>query len=439
MMTLNKPPMGWNSWDCYGASVNEAQVRENAEYMAKHLKEFGWEYIVVDIQWYEPNAVSHEYNKNAELVMDEFGRLLPAVNRFPSAAGGNGFRPLADYVHSLGLKFGIHILRGIPRQAVRLNTRIYGADRHAAEIADFGNVCQWNGDMCGVDMSRNGAQAYYDSLFRLYALWGVDYVKVDDIARPYHKAEIEAIARAIENSGRDMVLSLSPGAAPIGEAEHLSKWAHMWRMTDDFWDNWELLKKMFDYCREWFPYVGENHFPDCDMLPLGRIRVCNMKREQSVEVAQTMEEEQTMKEKQTMEKEQTTKFTMDEQKLLMSLWAMFRSPLMFGGDMTMNDEFTLSLMQNREIININQNSRGGREVYRKGDEIVWAANGEGNTIYLAHFNVGDREITAEFNSDFIGINEKINVHEVWSGEEQNGIFRIKSVIPPHGVRLYQIN
>ena len=269
--------------------------------------------------------------------------------------------------------------------------------------------------MCGVDMSRKGAQEYYDSIFELYAGWGVDYVKVDDIARPYHGEEVEGVARAIENSGRKMVLSLSPGAAPIAQAEHLSKWANMWRMTDDFWDSWEPLKKMFDYCREWFPYVGENHFPDCDMLPLGRIRLCNM------------------------ENGENTKFTEDEQRLLMSLWAIFRSPLMFGGDMTMNDAFTLSLMQNREIIDINQNSWGGREVYRKGNEIVWAANGADQVIYLAHFNVGDEEIAVEFNTEFLGIREEVNVHEIWSGEEQTGVLKVKSVIPPHGVRLYLLS
>lgn len=415
MITLKKPPMGWNSWDCYGAAVNEAQVRANAEYMAENLKEFGWEYIVVDIQWFEPNAVSHQYNKGAELVMDEFGRLLPAVNRFPSAQGNSGFKLLADYVHSLGLKFGIHILRGIPRQAIRLNTRIRGSDCRAAEIADFGNVCQWNGDMCGIDTSRKGAQEYYDSIFELYAEWGVDFVKVDDIARPYHKAEVEAISNAIKNSGRDMVLSLSPGAAPLPQAEHLSQWANMWRMTDDFWDNWELLRKMFDYCREWFPYVGENHFPDCDMLPLGRIRLCSVKDGEN------------------------TKLTKDEQMLLLSLWAIFRSPLMFGGDMTMNDEFTLSLMQNREIIDIDQNSRGGREVYRKGDEIVWAANGAEGSIYLAHFNIGDKELAAEFDPEFVGVKEEIDAYEIWTKSMQKGILKIKSAIPPHGVRLYRLS
>ena len=231
---LTKPPMGWNSWDCYGASVTEEEVRRNAEYMAANLKQFGWEYVVVDIQWYEPNAAGADYNKNAELIMDEYARLLPAPNRFWSAEGGRGFQPLADFVHSLGLKFGIHILRGIPRQAVRQNAKILSTTHTAAEIADLGSVCLWNDDMCGVDMTRDGAQAYYDSIVSLYASWGVDFIKADDMARPYHKAEIEALQRAIQNSGRQMLLSLSPGEAPLKEALHLHENAHMWRMTDDF-------------------------------------------------------------------------------------------------------------------------------------------------------------------------------------------------------------
>lgn len=406
--------MGWNSWDCYGAAVNEEQVRANALYMAENLKQYGWEYIVVDIQWYEPNATSHLYNDNATLVTDKFGRLMPAENRFPSSAGGKGFAPLAEYVHSLGLKFGIHILRGIPKQVIRDNVQILGSDAHAAEIADFGSVCGWNGDMCGLDMTRDGAQQYYNSIFELYAQWGVDFVKVDDIARPYRKAEVEAINKAIAACGREMVLSLSPGAAPLNEAEHLGQYANMWRMTDDFWDDWELLKKMFDYCRDWFPYVKEGHWPDCDMLPLGRLRICNGKGGE------------------------TTNFTEDEQRLMLSLWAIFRSPLIFGGDMTFNDSFTLSLIQNRDIIEINRNSTGGREVYRKKDEIVWAANGTDGLYYAAQFNIGESPVTSELSPAFIGINGTVNAIEIWSGEQQNGVDRIKSVIPPHGVKLYKI-
>lgn len=414
---ISAPPMGWNSWDCYGASVKESEVRANAEYMAKALKEYGWEYIVVDIQWYEPNASSNEYNSGAELVMDEYSRLMPAENRFPSAEGGKGFAPLGDYIHSLGLKFGIHILRGIPRQAVRKNTAIMGTDRRAAEIADIGSICEWNSDMCGVYMSREGAQEYYDSLFELYASWGVDLVKVDDIARPYHPSEVEAIRKAIDKTGRQIVLSLSPGDASLSAAEHLCENANMWRITDDFWDAWEPLRKMFDYCRGWFPYTGEGHFPDCDMLPLGKIGI------------------------RSLGGARMTNFTEDEQKLLMSLWCIFRSPLMFGGDMVYNDDFTLSLMQNKELIAIDQRSHAGRELYRKGSEIVWAANGEKGVYYLAQFNIGEVGITAVTPLSYLGIEDRVSAVELWTGEhaEVTAENEIVSYVAPHGVCIYKIS
>ncbi len=104
------PPLGWNSWDCFGTTVREEEVRANADFMAAHLAQYGWQYIIVDIQWYEPDAAAGGYRPNANLVMDEYGRLLPTSNRFPSAANGVGFKALADYVHDKGLKFGIHIL-----------------------------------------------------------------------------------------------------------------------------------------------------------------------------------------------------------------------------------------------------------------------------------------------------------------------------------------
>lgn len=412
---IKKPPMGWNSWDCYGASVRENEVRANAEYMAKNLMEYGWEYVVVDIQWFEPNAQSADYNKNAELVMDEYSRLMPAENRFPSAKGGKGFLPLADYVHSLGLKFGIHILRGIPKQAVRKNTKILGTTHTAAEIADFGSVCEWNGDMCGVDMSREGSQEYYNSIISMYADWGVDFIKVDDIARPYHADEIEAIQKAIQNTGREIVLSLSPGEAPVSEAAHLSEYANMWRMTDDFWDGWEQLRKMFGYCADWFPFVTDGSFPDCDMLPLGKIGI------------------------RSHGGERMTNFTQDEQKLMMSLWCIFRSPLMFGGDMTKNDSFTLSLMQNRALININQNSHAGRLVYRKNNEIIWAANGNDGEYYLAQFNVGDKKAAISTPLAFIGIEKPSDAVELWDGNTLFEKKEITSEVPAHGVRIYKIN
>ena len=270
---LKKPPMGWNSWDCYGAAVTEDIVRKNAEFMAKNLKEFGYEYIVVDIQWSNPAAENHEYQPFTELCTDGYSRLIPAENRFPSSKGGKGFAPLAEYVHSLGLKFGIHIMRGIPRQAVHNNTPIKGTDKTARDIAKTDSICHWNTDMYGVDPEIEGAKEYYDSLFSLYAEWGVDFVKVDDIARelPHEEAELIMLSNSLRGCGRDMVLSLSPGPALIEKAELYKQTANMWRITDDFWDKWELLYAMFERAEKWCIHTGAGHYPDADMLPVGPI------------------------------------------------------------------------------------------------------------------------------------------------------------------------
>lgn len=252
-MIAQTPPMGWNSWDCYGAAVDEPTVRQNAAYMAEHLQVFGWEYVVVDIQWYQPTATSHAYEPFAELTMDEYGRLQPAPGRFPSSAGGKGFKPLADYVHSLGLKFGIHIMRGMPRMAAHRHLPILGCGKGCHEVANPNSICAWNPDMYGLRCDMPEARAYYDSIFRMYAEWGVDFVKCDDIAReyPHCKREIEVISDACRACGRNIVLSLSPGPAPLEQAEHLKKYANMWRITDDFWDEWRLLKGMFERAEKW--------------------------------------------------------------------------------------------------------------------------------------------------------------------------------------------
>jgi hypothetical protein len=220
-----QPPMGWNSWDAFGTTVQESEVKANADYMASRLRKYGWQYIVVDIQWSDPKAKAHGYRPNADLAMDAYGRLIPATNRFPSAAGDRGFKLLADYIHSHGLKFGIHIMRGIPRQAVRANAPIQGSRFHAADVANKNSVCSWNTDMYGVDMSKAGGQDYYVSIARLYASWGVDFIKADNMLDPLHADEIEALSRAIDKTGRPIVLSLSPGPANIqlGNVAHLER------------------------------------------------------------------------------------------------------------------------------------------------------------------------------------------------------------------------
>ncbi|MCM3785683.1 glycoside hydrolase family 27 protein [Neobacillus mesonae] len=419
------PPMGWNSWDCYGAAVSEAEIRGNAEYMAEHLKNHGWEYIVVDIQWYEPYANSSVYRKFVPLTMDEYSRLMPAEGRFPSAKDGAGFKPLADYVHSLGLKFGIHIMRGIPRQAAHAATKIKGSEQTARDIAHPNSICPWNTDMYGVDASQEGAAAYYRSLFELYAEWGVDFVKVDDIAasRLYnaHLPEIQLIRDAIDSCGREMVLSLSPGPANVSDADYLEQHANMWRMTDDFWDHWSLLLDMFDRCKQWEGRPAPGNWPDCDMLPLGHIGI------RSVDGGGS---------------DRWTRFTKDEQLTMMTLWSIFRSPLMFGGELRDNDDWTLSLLTNKEVLHMHRYSTGAKQIYRTDTSIVWSAEEEDNhSAYVALFNIGETTDEISVSLKELALEEQdVKLQNLWSGGEtfsQNGV--IKAEVPAHGVVLYRIS
>ncbi len=429
-MSKNKfaktPPMGWNSWDCYGAAVNEEQLLGNAEYMAKYLKDYGWQYVVCDIQWYEPKAKDNNYNNFTELCMDEYSRLIPAVNRFPSSANGVGFKAIADKIHAMGLKFGIHIMRGIPRQAVHQNTPILNCDKTARQVVHHFSVCPWNTDMYGM-YDCDGAQKYYDSIFQMYAEWGIDFVKVDDICvtefrkwdTPYSAPhEVEMIRKAIDKTGRDIVLSLSPGPAELSVADHLCEYANMWRLTGDFWDSWDKLYDMFTRCEKWSPYVSEGCWPDCDMLPLG-----NISRNGTCHGPQ----------------DRYTQFTKDEQITLMTLWSIFRSPLMFGGEMRNNDEWTLSLMTNEEVIDVNQNSRDGKQGYRDENTIIWTAISSDNKPLIAVFNVSDKvsEITVDLSKyDLAG---DYVLRDLWQKQDLEKVTdKITCTVNSHGAKLFKL-
>jgi hypothetical protein len=363
--------MGWNSWDCFGAGVTEAQTLENADYLQNHLLAHGYHYVTVDIQWYEPLAHTTSYRKNAVLEMDGNGRLLPAGNRFPSTKESRSFKPLADALHARGLKFGLHLLRGIPRQAVAANTPILGTSFHAADIANTSDVCPWNTDMYGVDMTKPGAQEYYDSVLALLASWDLDFIKVDDLSRPYHAAEIESIRKAIDKTGRPILFSTSPGATPLEEGAHVETHANMWRISDDFWDQWRLLKEQFDRLDHWTAFragrdgeTSGGYFPDADMLPVGNIRAW-----------------------QEVDKGGWTRFSHDDQVTMMTLWSIARSPLIIGGNLPKNDAFTLSLLTNDEVLAVDQHSVKNRQLWRKGDLVAWVAEEPGTgDRYVALFN-----------------------------------------------------
>ncbi len=420
------PPMGWNSWDCYGASVTEKEAKANADYMAKHLKQFGWQYIIVDIQWYEPMASGTEYQNLAPLCMDEYGRLVPAVNRFPSVEEGLGFLPLSEYIHSLGLKFGIHIMRGIPRQAVYQNTPIKGTSYTARDAADGFNVCLWNQDMYGMntgrltsDKAKEAAQAYYNSLIELYVSWGVEYIKVDDLSAPnYRYEEVEMIRRAIDASGRSIIFSASPGDTPLAAAEHCVDHLNLWRVSNDFWDEWRLLYKQFGLMKEWNPYMESGHFPDADMIPIGHLCVRT-----NADYNPT----------------RRTRFTETEQYTMMTLWAMSRSPLILGCELTDLDEFSLKLIINREVIDINQYSRKNREHSRLDDCPVWIAEGREGQTYLAFFNLNEEARVVGAIYVELGLEGTKKVIDVWSGKELGSYDEfVAFCLKPHESRLIKL-
>ncbi len=404
--------MGWNSWDCFGTTVTEAQTLQQAEVMSSRLKKFGWKLITVDIQWYEPDSKGHDYRPGAQLEMDEYGRLLPAPNKFPSSAQGKGFKPLGDALHKWGLLFGIHMMRGIPRLAVEKNLPIFGTQYWAKDIADPASICPWNPDMYGVDMSRPGAQAYYDSVFAQAAEWGIDFIKVDDLSRPSHQSEVEAIRKAIDKTGRKIVFSTSPGETPLSAGPHVMDHANMWRISDDFWDSWPLLLDQFKRLHDWTPFRKPGAFPDADMLPLGVIgfgRQCG--------------------------------FTKDEQRTLMTLWAIARSPLIFGGDLTKLDDWTSSLIMNKEVLSVNQKSSGNHQLFRTKDgQAAWTAQApRSKDRYTALFNLSDSALKVQIRASDLGFPSFRRIHDLWSGEKIVGGSHYEVILPPHGSSLLRVS
>jgi len=431
-----KPPMGWNSFNSYDCAINEQQFKAVVDWLADNLLEYGWEYAVIDYIWWHPEPGNWDtprryghpnirYKQNGaplypeNTTMDEYGRLLPALERFPSAANGQGFKPIADYVHNKGMKFGIHIMRGIHRVAAYKDTPILDSDYSAKDIAEPWDTCPWCNHMYGVDFTKPGAQQYYNSLFKLYAEWGVDYIKTDDIlAPPYHAGEIELIRNAIEQCGRFMVLSLSPGEAPLSRAKHLEKQANMWRISADFWDEWEKLLHEFDLLNSWSSWIKPHRWPDADMLPIGHLSLGGRPHGP----------------------DRMSQFTWPEHYTLMTLWCIARSPLMWGGDPMTSSEKSISFLRNSEVLEVNQNSINNRQIYRRDQRAAWIADiPDSDEKYLALFNLVDDTQFVPFNFEYEYMRGKFTVRDLWAGKDL-GVFEKEFSIQlePHGAGLYRL-
>ena len=425
--------MGWNSWDAYGLTIDEADFRANATVLAG-MKQYGWTYAVIDEGWYMADPFAAKLAERKYL-WDANGILIPVEARFPSSAGGAGFKPLADWVHAQGLKFGIHIVRGIPRQVVKENLPIAGSSFHAEDAADMDSPCPWDEGNWGIKDNAAG-QAYYDSMLKLYAGWGLDYIKVDCISdHPYRPTEIRQIAEAIRKTGRPIVLSLSPGPTKVEHAADVAKYAQMWRITDDHWDGWTFkhegasefpfgVRDEFDRLAAWAPYVKPGNWPDADMLPEGSLTPHP-----------------------GLGEPRQSRLTQDEQRTEFTLWAMARSPLIFGGNLTKLDEFTRALMTNKEVVGINQRSAESgpaRMPKNDGEPLPWRAwyartGGTHPQTYLAVFNVSDE--AGKWDVAWLGFGLADKPHAVFDIWNQKHIAQAKSLhveIPAHGCALFRV-
>ena len=413
------PPMGWNSYDAFGDSVTESETLANADWMQAHLLPFGWDTIVIDFRWYDPQPTGDDHLLNstrlgAALTADEFGRLFPAPDRFPSATNGLGFKPLAEKLRSMGLKFGIHVMRGIPRQAVLANTKILGGQFSAADAGDPNDKCSWCPDMFGVRDNAAG-QAWYDSCAQLWASWGVDYIKVDDLSQPYHAAEIAMIHRALAKTGRPIVFSTSPGPTSTIHAGHIAANANLWRISGDFWDRWSKINAQFDLLAQWQGAGGPGHWPDADMIPLGHIAIRSKIDGDS----------------------HWTHFTPDEQLTLISLWSLVHSPLMLGMNLPDNDDWTTALLTNPEVLAINQDSLGepARRVFVPGlSAEIWTCNLSGNSRAVGFFNRTDQPVNVQLAWSQIGLRAP-HVRDLWLRKDLGKQRSFETELPPHGCML----
>jgi len=414
------PPLGWNSWDAYGLTIDETDFRANATVLAG-LRQFGWEYAVIDEGWYMENPFGNGLEARKYL-WDANGILIPTANRFPSSANGAGFKPLADWVHAKGLKFGIHIVRGIPRQVVKENLPIAGSKFHAVDAADMGSPCPWDEGNWGVADNAAG-QAYYDSMMRKYAAWGLDFIKVDCVSdHPYRPTEIAQISAAIKKTGRKIVLSLSPGPTSLDHAAEVAEQAQMWRIADDHWDEFPFgTRDAFDRLAQWVPYVGPGSWPDQDMLPFGYLGPHPGWGEP-----------------------RQSRLTPDEEKTEFTLWCVSRSPLILGANLIKLDAYTRSLITNQTLLFIDQASSFSRPVEAASlpagfeNARVWRATintpgARGYQEYFAFFNLDSKPVTLRASWKELGLdNNKHTAEDAWTGEVGKASKDVTVTLPAHG-------
>lgn len=390
------PPMGWNSWDSYGLKLNERTALANMDAFAQKLKPFGYEYFVFDAGWYNEEA-----NGRESINLNKFGIFQPSETYFP-----NGIKPVIDHCHKLGLKFGLHLMRGIPRLAVKQNLPVEGANCKAADIADTNSICLWSTLCYGVNMSKPGAQEYYNSMINQMADWGVDFIKYDDIV--LFPEEVNAVVKAIEQCGRPILLSLSPGDVVDMNTIDILIQANMLRVTQDIWDNQVSIDKTFIAMHNWQGTHFSQFWIDMDMIPFGQLR---LDTKQSISKEELAEYEEFG----MGGPNRWSKLNKDQMYTFITQRAICASPLMVGGDLISLDDFSLKLLTNKEMIQCNQNGVMGKMIHEMDSIEVWETPQKNSkSLWVAIFNRSNKAQTIKLTTEFLMSNKIKSIYNIWN-------------------------
>ena len=399
------PPLGWNSYDCYAESINEEQANANLDAFIEKLKPFGFEYFCLDAGWYADGDQVHHMDmiRNGQLRhmnIDEYGRFIPSPVNFPHT-----LRALADRCHANGIKFGVHIMRGMPLMALEKNTKIKGTDYHARDIYDPDNFCSWCKYCVATKADHPGTLAYYKSVVEYLANdLKIDYIKLDDVTE--HPDHIRLFAEAINSVERPILLSLSPGNEIwTGKMEIYEEFGNMVRITPDIWDNDRSNQLKLE---RW--YQCENITPgkcwlDLDMLPLG-----------ALQVSMPVNPDQDFNKHLGFARQ--SRMTPLGKRVMMSIMALSASPLIFGGDLPTTPQSDFDYVLEPEVLKCNQNGVIGKRIFfahhidiRKAESKTEPGHG-----WIGIFSVNQDNRRIRLSSQDLGFEKTPVLYDIWNKE-----------------------
>ncbi|MBB5890151.1 alpha-galactosidase [Kutzneria kofuensis] len=408
-----KPPMGWSSWSFVRKNPTAAIIEAQAKAMKDSgLTRLGYQYVNIDDFWYQcPGAQGPN--------VDQYGRWVIDSTKFPAQGAKSGIQATADYVHSLGLKFGLYMTPGIAKQAVEQNTAIEGTPYHAADIATSYNEANYNcGGMVGIDFTKPGAQAFIDGWAKQFASWGVDYLKLDGVGTQDIQ-DVQAWSEALRNTGRKIHLELSNNL-DINNAKAWQDLADGWRTGGDVecycgandssfpLTSWASVASRFDQVADWAPYGGPAGFNDYDSVEIGNGA--------------------------------NNGLTLDERKTQLSLWSLAASPLFLGTDLTHLDPTDLSLLRNEDVLAVDQDGIDAKRISGDADTQVFAKKETNGDVIVGLFNTAAAPRAVSTTAAALGLPRAADysLQDLWSREKTESTGTISVDVPAHGVALYRV-